>query len=175
MRTGIRLPLIVVLEVALGVSLLVCVFAQLVVIPSALQAQAQFDPVVARAQGPLTFIGIGGVLCIEAVLIATAVLLVHTWTERIFSRQSFLWVDVIIGACLVAAGLSIYATFADLTVPELPAGTFPVDADDATSNSLLIFGAAAAGISVMAALVVGVLRDLLKRAVCTRQELEEVI
>ncbi|MGP5056749.1 DUF2975 domain-containing protein [Brachybacterium paraconglomeratum] len=171
----LRRIVIIALEISLALALLACLFAQIVIVPSALAAEAVFDPVIARAQVVLTIIGIAGIACFEVVAIATGMLLLHSWNERIFSRRPLKWVDAIIAACLVAGVLCFVAMVADLVSPPLPAGTFPADADDSTSNSLLIFGFAGGVGCIAAALVIGVMRDLLTRAVAYRVELDQVI
>ena len=173
--TSFRRVVIVALEITLAFALLACLFAQIVIVPSALEAEAAFDPVVARAQGVLTVIGIVGIACFEVVAIATAMLLKYCWSEMIFSRQSLKWVDATIAACLVASVLCFIAMVADLISPPLLPGSFPVDADDATSNSLLVFGFMGGVGCIGVALVIGVMRDLLKRAVKFRTELDQVI
>lgn len=171
----VRHTLIVTLISFLALGLLVCLFAQIVIVPGSLAAEAQFDPVIARAYTGLTFIGIIGIACFEAVLVATAMLSLQCWGDKVFSRASIIWMNVLIGACLAAAVVCFFATFVDLVSPELPTGAFPDDADDSTSNALLIFGAAGAAACVTASLVLVVLRDLIKRATGIHSELKQVI
>ncbi|WP_193103312.1 DUF2975 domain-containing protein [Brachybacterium sp. FME24] len=171
----LRRALIVALEAGLALTLLTCVFFQAIAVPTALADEALLDPVVARAQGPLTVIAILGIACFEAVLIATGMLLRHTWNDSIFSHRPFIWVDVTIGACLVAAGLSLAAALTDIVAPNIPASAIPDGMETTTGTALLIFGMAGTAACIAGALVVAVMRDLLKRAVTIRRELDEVI
>lgn len=171
----LRRVLIVVLEVGLVLALLTCVFFQVVVIPTTLADEALLDPVVARAQGSLTAIGILGIACLEAVLVSTGMLLRHAWNDSIFSRRPFLWVDVTIGASLLAAGLSVAAALTDVLAPSVLASETPGAAETTTGTALLLVGMAGTAVFLAGALVVAVMRDLLKRAVTLRQELDGVI
>ena len=171
----LRRILIVALEVGLALALLTCVFLQTVVVPTALADEALVDPVVARAQGALTIIGILGIACFEAVLVATGMLLRHTWNDSIFSQRPFLWVDVTIGACLLAAGLSVAAALTDIVAPSIEASAIPDGMETSTGTALLLVGMAGTAVCIAGALVIAVMRDLLKRAVTIRQELDEVI
>lgn len=169
----LRRTIILALEIGLALTLLACVFFQVVVLPTALADEALLDSVIARAQGTLTVIGILGIACFEAVLVATGMLLRHTWNDSIFSRRPFLWVDVTIGACLLAAGLSVAAALTDVVTPSALAS--PDEIETSTGTALLIFGMAGTAACIAGALVVAVMRDLLKRAVTIRQELDQVI
>lgn len=171
----IRRSLIIALEIAIALALLACVFFQTTVVPTALADEALIDPVVARSQALLTVVGIVGIACFEAVLIATGMLLAHSWNDRIFSRRSFLWVDVTLASCAAAAVLSALAMAAVLTAPAIPSDAFPTGASEATGDALLAGGFVGCVVCLTAALVVAVLRDLLKRAVALRSELDQVI
>ncbi len=171
----VRRTLIIILEAGLLLALLACVFLQTVVVPTALADEALIDPVVARSQGALTAIGILGIACFEAVLIATGMLLRHSWNDSIFTKRPFLWVDVTIGACLLAAGLSLAAALTDVLAPVTLATTATEGSETGTGLGLLIAGTIGAATGIAGALVVAVMRDLLKRAVTLRQELDEVI
>ena len=168
----LRRTLIAALEAVLALALLASLFFQVVVIPTAIAEEALADPLVARSQGALTAIGVLGIACFQAVLVATGMLLLHTWNDSIFSRRPFLWVDVTIGACLVAAGLGVTAALTDVLGPNILA---TVETDSSTGMALLIVGMAGAAACIAGALVVAVMRDLLKRAVTIRQELDHVI
>jgi Protein of unknown function (DUF2975) len=171
----LRRSLIILLEAGLALTLLACIFFQTVVVPTALADEALLDPVIARSQGALTAIGILGIACFEAVLVAIGMLLRHTWNDSIFSRRPFIWVDVTIGACLLAAGLSVAAALTDVLAPVVPASATPDGMETSTGSALLVFGMAGTAACIAGALVVAVMRDLLKRAVTFRQELDQVI
>ncbi|MGO2110472.1 MAG: DUF2975 domain-containing protein [Pseudoclavibacter sp.] len=171
----LRRVLIIAICGALVFALLVSVFFQVVVVPTALTDEARFDPVIARGRIAFTIVGVLGIACFQAVLIAIGALLLSSWNDRIFSRRSLLWVDITIGACLVAAGLCFFALFADSVSPELPANSFHEGAGDSTSIAQLFFGLAGTATCFTGALVVGVLRDLLARATTIRHELDQVI
>lgn len=102
-------------------------------------------------------------LCLQAVLVAIWVLLGRIRRDRIFDESSFRWVDVIIWAIvaagLVPAGLLVaLALFGALDDPGLP----------------FLLTMVALGVLVLALLML-VMRSLLRQATALRADLDQVI
>lgn len=161
--------MIPVLYVAIGAALVACLFAQVVVLPHAIADEAAFDPLISYFQTPFTVIGILGVVCFQVVLVCTAVLLSKAWGEQIFSPRAFRWVDIVIGATLAAAVLSFIVLVMQVTVPG------SVDPEGMTSVGLMLAGLAGAALGVCGALVLLVMRGLLRKAMVLEDELAQVV
>lgn len=113
-----------------------------------------------------------GLVCVEVILVATAVLAQLSKGEGIFSRRAFVWVDVIIVALLVGAALSLVLLVGVAVTPVADLGP---EAGDMVDVGLYLLGLAGAGAGVGIALLVFVLRSLLRRAVTLHHELAEVV
>lgn len=100
--------------------------------------------------------------CIQVVLVCVWRLLDLVAADRIFDRRAFVWVDVIIGAAWTAVGLVIIGEIALNMLGAAPPAAF------IGTVLAVVFGAGAA-------LVVGVMRALLRQATTLRSELEEVV
>lgn len=150
-----------------------CIFFQVVVVPQAVTAEAALDPVIAQVEGRLIVMGILGLVCVQVVLIATAVLAQMSLGEGIFSRRAFAWVDLVIAACLAASALCVGFLISTAWLPALPPSAD--GAGDMTDVSLLLFCLAGAATALGFAMVVFVMRGLLRRAVTLHEELAEVV
>jgi hypothetical protein len=106
-------------------------------------------------------LGVGAIACVEVALVALWVLLSMVRRDAIFDERAFRWVDAITVAGLVAAVL-VAALCAH--VGEL---------DDAP-GLVLIGGGVAVGGAAFALLMV-VMRGLLRSATAFRRELDEVV
>lgn len=151
-------PLLVPLRALLVALLLGCVCLQLAVGPVARNA---LDG--GAVDAVLVAVVVAGVLCIEAVLVATWRLLSLVRDDALFSgdHRSDLWVDVAIGAFVFGAVLAAVGAVASLVA--LPA---PLPA--------LAFALVTVA-SATLALIVVVMRRLLHLAVEQRSELAEVV
>jgi len=123
----------------------------------------------AHLRWPVVVIGILGVATVEVVLVCIWKLLTMVRADTVFSRSAFRYVDVIIGAIAVAAGLLLL-----LGVVLAPGEAVP-------PGMVLALGIVAMGVGGIALLVL-VLRALLAKAVALdstattlRAELDEVI
>ena len=87
----------------------------------------------------------------------------------IFSPRAFRWVDVVIGATLAAAVLSFVVSVMQVSVPG------SVDPEGMTSTGLMLAGLAGTGVAVFAALVLLVMRGLLRKATTLQDELAQVV
>lgn len=124
---------------------------------------------VVHLRWPVVVIGILGVATVEVVLVCIWRLLTMVRADTVFSRSAFRYVDVIIGAIAVAAGLLLL-----LGVVLAPGEAVP-------PGMVLALGIVAMGVGGIALLVL-VLRALLAKAVALdstattlRAELDEVI
>lgn len=161
--------LILALHIAIGVTFVVCLFAQIVVIPGAVAGEARLEPLVAYFRIPFTVIGILCLGCFQVVLLGVAMLLSKAWGDEIFSPRAFRWLDVITGAVLAASVLSFIVFVMQLTLP----GT--VDPQRMTSLGLMLAGFAGTGLGVSAVLVLLVVRGLLRKATSFKDELAQVV
>jgi len=145
------------------------VFVQTVMGPSLAHDLTEADPDTQHLKTPLIVIIVLGVLCAQVVLVCTWRLLTMVKHGTVFSRAAFRYVDIVIGAFVVAA-LLVFVVAALLAPGDaVPAGFV-----------LLVGGAGVTIIGV--ALVVLVVRTLLAQAVDRdaeatklRSELDEVI
>lgn len=144
-------------RIALGLLIAAVVLGELVVVISA-QSAAELYPEFARLHAPLVFAAIAFGVCVETVLIVTGVLVGYTRDDRIFGATAFRLVDVLIAAIAVA-------TLIVLAVLVVIPGPPPL--------ALLLMGGALAGAAI--ALVLLVLRSLLRGAMFMRVELDEVV
>lgn len=156
-----------VLHVALRI-LLVVVFlgslvVQAVVLPLFAVEAARELPEVAYLKVPYLILTIGMVACVQVALVAVWALLGMVRGRVIFNERAVRWVDTIIGAGLVASlialGMLIHLTFVINAGP--PAVV------------LALFATTAVGLTV--ALLVVVLRGLLRQATALEGELAEVV
>jgi len=158
-----------VLYVAIALAFLGSLFAQCVVVPGAIADEAAINPLVAYFRVPLTVIGILGIVCAQVVLLSMAMLLTKAWGDEIFSARAFRWVDAVIGATLAAALLAFVVFVMQVTAPA------STDPEGMTSTGLMLAGAAATAMAVSAALVLLVMRGLLRKATVLKDELAQVV
>jgi hypothetical protein len=152
-------PLVGALRVLLAGAFVVLLAAQLRVLP------AVYDD---RVRGSAERAGSGGLLTVaELVLLCVQVVVVCTWRlltlveqERIFSEQSFVWVDVVLAATACAELLVLGALVA-VADPDRPVVI--------AAGALLLVAGAVTGLLVV------VLRALLRQATGLRTELEAVV
>ncbi len=152
---------VVALRVFLVVLFAVLVLFQVMSLPGQFAHMAKEDPELAYLRWPLTIITIFWVLCIQAVVVSTWKLLTLVKKDQIFSKSSLVWVDVILWAIVAAwatlGAVSLYvASKAD--DPGLPLLIFLIDV-----------------IVTVAALLMVVMRALLRRATELRTDMDAVI
>jgi len=150
-------PLRVCLVVLFGILL---VF-QTLSLPGQFRYMAQEHPEDADLRWPLTAIAVFLVLCVQVVVVATWKLLGLVSADRIFTRDSLVWVNAILGA-IAAAWLVLLAIF-------LWVG---FQADD-PGVPMLLFLLLVAG-AVLGLLMV-VMRALLRQATTLRTDMDAVI
>jgi hypothetical protein len=141
--------------------------AELLSVPGQFSHLAQESPELGAWPWVLMTLGILELVGLQIVIVCTWILLGKIKSDRIFSPESFVWVDVIVWTMTVgwllfagvAAALTAYLYF----TPELRDPGTPI----------LLFGMVLTGGVVV--LTVVVMRALLRQAATLRSELEEVI
>ncbi len=137
------------------------VVAQVLIMPGSVAYRAEQDPNFAHLEWPFLAFSIIELLCVQVVIVCTWRLLSMVKADEIFSDAAFAWVDVIIWTIATAwvlfAGVFVY---------------IGVIADD-PGVPVLMFGMLLVG-GVIALLMV-VMRALLRRATILRADMESVI
>lgn len=137
-------------------------FVQVVMIPGVAGETARRNPDLAYLEVPGIIGAVLFLVLVEIVLVCVFALLSLVRADRIFSPHAFRWVDLIIGTMLAAAALLI-ASFVVLAVGR------------AVNPSILVLGVLGVVVSLSLALLVGVMRGLLRKALQLEQDLSEVV
>lgn len=152
----------VVIKALTVIAFVLILLVQVFLIPEAAQSSAVMYPIFA-------YLAVPGIIGCVAVLACVQVVLVCVWrlvdlasAGRIFNGRALVWVDVIIGAIWAAVALVLIGEVSLVMI-----GAAPPFAFWATVIAV-VFGAGTA-------LVVGILRALLRQATTLRNELEEVV
>lgn len=119
---------------------------------------ARDNPEFANLRTPLLAMALAICVCVETMLVATAILVGYIRRDRIFDRAAARMVDLLVIAVMVATVLT--ASLLPL-IPGPPA------------LAIIIIGSVLMGITLF--LVLMVLRSLLRRTVLMRAELDEVV
>jgi len=148
---------------ALIVVLLALLLAtQIVLIPGVAVLAAERNPELAYLAGPGIVGGIVLVTLIELVLVCVWRLLSLVRQDRIFSPGAFLYVDIIMvtmaGSAVVIAGALVVLALGHAVNP-----------------SILLLGVVGVVIGIALALLVAVMRGLLRKALELEQDLSEVV
>ncbi|MFC9129798.1 DUF2975 domain-containing protein [Streptomyces sp. NPDC057099] len=161
--------LIAALRAGIAFAVLVGLFGQFVVIPTTAADEVDRFPPYAPFATPYAAVAIVGVVCVQVALVAVWMLLTMVQRDAIFTPRAFRWVDVIIGASVVATVLAL-GVAGHLTVAEIPS---PGDGMDVESALV----AATAGVAVGAAfaMLMAVMRSLLRKATSLQSEMAEVV
>jgi hypothetical protein len=158
----------IVLRAGIGAVIFFGLFGQIIVIPTTLADMEGLG----LPRGPVneiyTVVGILGVACVQVALVALWMLLAMVERDSIFSMRAFRWIDTIIGAALVATLLA-FAMAAHLTF----APTRRADGMDMLS--LWLFSIACVGVGVAFAMLMVVMRGLLRKATDLETEMAEVV
>ncbi|MEV6231065.1 DUF2975 domain-containing protein [Saccharopolyspora shandongensis] len=160
---------IVLLRVGIVAAVLLGLFGQIVVIPTAAADEVDSFPPYAPFAAPYVAVTIIGVACVQTVLVAVWMLLSMVRRDAIFTPRAFRWVDIIIGASVVATLLAI-GTAGHLSVASIPS---PGDGMDVVSA--LAAAVACVGVGTLFAMLVVVMRSLLRKATDLQAEIAEVI
>lgn len=139
----------------------ILVLLQTMSLPGQFAHMAEESPDFAYLRWPATAVSVFLVLCVQVVIVSTWKLLTRVKTDRIFSEESLVWVDVIVwaigAAWVVLLGVFLYVGF-NAEDPGLPLLLF-----------LLVVGVSALGLLMV------VMRALLRQATTLRTDMEAVI
>jgi hypothetical protein len=146
------------------ISFLGALFGQAVVIPAIAADEAEKLPELAGVAVPYSVLAIAGVVCVQAALVAVWMLLSMVQADVIFTPRAFLWVDVMTWAAVVATVLSA----------GVAGHLFTLELDE-PAVFLVVDVAAVAFVGFTFALVLVVLRGVLRKAAAIQGELAEVV
>ncbi|MFH8409207.1 DUF2975 domain-containing protein [Streptomyces sp. NPDC018019] len=157
------------LQAGIAVAFLLGLFGQLMVVPTTAADEVDRFPPYAPFAVPYTAVAIAVIACVQVGLVALGMLLTMVERDAIFTPRAFRWVDIIIGAAVVATLLALGVTV-HLGLAEIPS---PDDGMDVVGA----LGAATVCTAVGAAfaMLVVVMRSLLRKATELRTEMAEVI
>jgi hypothetical protein len=158
---------VVPLRVLLAMVFVGLLVAQVMSLPGEFSQMARENPGMGFIPWLLLTVAILELLCFQIVIVCTWRLLTLVRADRIFSEESFIWVDVIAwamaAAWLLLAGVCAYLVAVIYFTPELRDPGTPI----------LLTGMVLVGGVVV--LTVVVLRALLRQATVLRTDMEEVI
>lgn len=150
------------LKTLIAVLLLLLVMAQVGMIPAVAATTALQNPDLAFLRVPGIIGGIFFLALVQVVLLCIWKLLSLVRGEKIFSQRAFRYVDVIIGAMVVAAVL-------------LAASLVVIYAARAVNPGILLLGVLGVVVGIALALLVVVMRGLLRKALELEQDMSEVV
>ncbi|WP_194765105.1 DUF2975 domain-containing protein [Microbacterium sp. UFMG61] len=150
------------LKALIVVLLALLLASQILVIPEVARITALRNPDVVQLEVPGIIGAVVFMALIEVTLVCVWFLLSLVQTDRIFRVEAFRYVDIILGA-LVAAGVLILASY------------LVIVANRAVSLSLSLLAILGVVVSAALALLVVVLRGLLRKALELEQDLSEVV
>ena len=150
------------LKTLIAVMIALLLVSQIVVIPEVARITALRNPDVAHLEIPGIIGAVLFLALVEVTLVCVWRLLSLVRTERIFSPDAFRFVDIILWA-LASAGVLIAASYAVIL------------ASRAVSLSLTLLAVLGIVVSAALALLVVVLRGLLRKALELEQDLSEVV
>lgn len=161
---------IVMLRLGILATLLGGLFGQIVVIPTTAADEVELFPPLEPFAPFYVTTAILGIVCIQVALIATWMLLNMIDRQALFTQRAFLWVDTIIGASVAATLLSLgvigHLMFAG--VPEPPG-------QDMAALSALGAAMVCTWVGAAFAMLVTILRGLLRKAADLQAEMAEVV
>ena len=151
-----------VLKTLIAVMLLLLLASQILVIPEVARITAIRNPDVAQLEVPGIIAAIVFLALVQVTLVCVWRLLSLVQAERIFSADAFRYVDVILWA-LAAAGALIAVSYVVIIVSR------------AVSLSLTLLAILGIVVSAALALLVVVMRGLLRKALELEQDMSEVV
>lgn len=156
---GTTIALLKALLVAMIALLLAC---QLFVVPGMAREFAEAYADLSHLQTPGIVVAVLFLLCVQVVLVCVWRLLSMVRTSVIFSESAFVWVDIILGAIVVAT-LLIAVSMATLASANV------------ASPSVMLLCALGVVVGAGLALLIVVIRGLLRNARQLQQDLSEVV
>lgn len=160
---------ILVLRTGILAAILVGLFGQLVVIPQTATDEVDRFPPYAPFAVPYVTVAIVGVACVQVALVAVWMLLAMVRRGAIFTPLAFRWVDALIGSSIMATLLAIGVT-GHLALSDIPS-------PDDGMEVIGALAAAVAGVGVGAsfAMLIVIMRSLLRKATDLQTEMAEVV
>jgi|SRR5690606_1238182 len=160
---------IMALRAGVAAAILLGLFGQIVVVPTAAADEVEYFPPYAPFAAPYVAVAILGVACVQVALVAVWMLLDMVSRDAIFTPRAFRWVDTIIGASVAATLLALGVTV-HLLVAEIPSPR-----DGMELIGALGAATAAVGVGTAFAMLVTVMRGLLRKATDLQTEMAEVV
>ncbi|MFF3273814.1 DUF2975 domain-containing protein [Streptomyces chrestomyceticus] len=160
---------IAILRAGIAAAVLLGLFGQAVVIPSTAAEEVDRFPPYAAFATPYVLVAIAGVACVQVALVAVWMLLTMVECDAIFTSRAFRWVDTIIGASvaatLLAAGVTVHLGLAEIPSPD----------DGMDVVGALAAATVAVGVGAAFAMLVVVMRSLLRKAADLQTEMAAVV
>ncbi|MGW8375052.1 DUF2975 domain-containing protein [Streptomyces sp. ODS28] len=148
---------------------LLCLFGQIVVIPGTVAGEVDSFPPYAPYAVPYAALAILGVACVQVGLVAVWMLLAMVRRDALFTPSAFRWVDVLIAASVVATLLALGAG-GHLATASLPSPGGGMDVESALGAAL-----ACAAVGAAFAMLLVVMRGLLRKATALETEMAAVV
>ncbi|MFC7329577.1 DUF2975 domain-containing protein [Marinactinospora rubrisoli] len=159
---------IAILRAGIIAAILIGLFGQIVVIPTTAADEVERFPPYAPFAVPYVTVAIIGVACVQVAFFAAWMLLAMLGRDALFSAKAFRWVDVIIGATIVAtllaAGVTVHLAFAEIPSPT------DMSAIGALGAAVVTTGGGAAF-----AMLLVLMRGLLRKATELQSEMAAVV
>ncbi|CAN7313473.1 DUF2975 domain-containing protein [Microbacterium sp. LjRoot45] len=150
------------LRTLLAITLVLLVVAQVVALPTTASTWATLYPELAWLRAPGLVIAIAFIVCVQIVLVCLWRMLTLIDADDPFSARALRFITIIIAA-IVAADLLLVVAVALLT------------AGNAANPSILLLGCFGIVVGAALALLVAVLRALLRKALELQHDLSEVV
>ncbi|MEU3219340.1 DUF2975 domain-containing protein [Streptomyces sp. NPDC006971] len=160
---------IVALRVGIVAAIVIGLFGQIVVVPTTAADEVDRFPPYAPFAAPYVAVAIVGIACVQVALIAVWMLLAMVRRDAIFTPRAFRWVDVIIGSSALATLLAI-GVAGHLALADIPAPNGNMDIISALAAAI-----AGVGVGASFAMLVVIMRGLLRKATDLQTEIAEVI
>ncbi|MFE3825842.1 DUF2975 domain-containing protein [Streptomyces sp. NPDC059092] len=157
------------LRVGIAAAILFSLFGQVVVIPTTAADEVDRFPSYEPFAVPYVTVAVVGIVCVQVALVATWMLLDMVSRDAIFTPRAFRWVDVIIGASVVATLLALGVT-GHLAVAGIPSPGDGMELIGALGAATACVGAGAGF-----AMLVVIMRGLLHKATDLQTEIAEVV
>ncbi|MGY3684978.1 DUF2975 domain-containing protein [Streptomyces sp. TE33382] len=159
----------VMLRVGVVAAIVIGLFGQIVVVPTTAADEVDRFPPYAPFAAPYVTVAIVGIACVQIALVAVWMLLAMVRRDAIFTPRAFRWVDVIIRSSVLATLLAIGAA-GHLVLADIPSSNGSMDIISALAAAI-----AGVGVGASFAMLVVIMRGLLRKATDLQTEIAEVI
>ncbi|WP_413806339.1 DUF2975 domain-containing protein [Streptomyces sp. OE57] len=160
---------IVALRAGIVAAIMAGLFGQIVVIPTTAADEVDRFPPYAPFATPYVTVAILGVACVQVALVAVWMLLAMVRRGAIFTPLAFRWVDTIIGSSVVATLLALGVT-GHLALAQIPTPDDGMEVIGALGAAMVSVGVGAAFAMLMV-----IMRSLLRKATDLETEMAEVV